>query len=628
MTGVHEWWILQGMNKSTLLVLVLCCLGIGYLSALGGIDDVSVWVYTFVEPVAWTDIYKPVPLLFPMNDFVFRPVSIFLMKLGLWLSDGQRTFPAWLIGGKAFSVSLFFAWSTVLWLGKEFSEKEKLGIAIVALLSPQSLFSAYNFSEFDILGAGTILLCSWALEQKKSHRLWIFAAMCMVTFFLKESCCFILGCVLFPQFWKHRRDWAWLKGPLIVVGISAFFWLLGTGPLVLGKIGSVGGKLALIDRLPVAWWTLLQFIALWTEMGIVGLLIYWSRNHAWSKILTVSLLASVMMRPMILLNHYETLYFSRPWYIAGLFLLWTVGLLREVQSNHNPFWSLMAQRIFCLMGFFVVVICISSNLREDLASRLFLPLLPGMLGMSWQGLKRLWKEYSDNLFWSTVVLVVGLSHLWGVLIPSWNWSQKVRHEFAYNIPMLEQVITHIQPNAAIYVTDPQRRYDLTQMQQLSVSVDLSNIHFEPLCYFPITTDASRFLGCMEGMRYGNHIAEKMMVIDRGTRTQLSQNELQQLQGDFSWIRGPEGRGAHMPISIGDPRCADHSLLEDIYLQEYPTEMSQLEGLLINHFTPVELFESQYYTMPNRMLEIPFRLLSGISIVEPKYFHQHVWIWAE
>jgi len=107
--------------------------------------------------------------------------------------------------------------------------------------------------------------------------------------------------------------------------------------------------------------------------------------------------------------------------------------------------------------------------------------------------------------------------------------------------------------------------------------------------------------------------------------ELPAEEVDWLRQEFSWLRGGDGRGAHMPIRLGDARCTDRSLVEDVYDYTYAAP-DPLYEFLKEDFSSHQQLESRYYQIPTRLLNIPLQLVSGVSILEPRVFHQSLWVW--
>ena len=625
--------------------IVLLATVIGIFCSVGGVDDVSTWVLEFADGVAWGEIFWPVPLPPPMQDFVFRPVSIALMKGALLLSSTDVWIPHWMVGLKAGLFSAVFGLASFLWLQQYTTQRSALFLSSVCMLVEPALFSATNFSEFDGLGAGFILLFSWLFDRNVTW--WWYALLGLLIVFLKESCLFIWLCFMLPQLWECWRQSRWdsqLKKVSLVMGGCIGLWLIGTSAILGGKVQSVAGGLGVLERLPVLLFTVWQFFALWTEGGV--LLVLWIALPKWRKFAFWMWLCMALWQPMMEINHYETRYFSRPWYVSiltlAMVLLWVKWAFmpskpEDGDSSQRSFHRLMGLRSILLLGLFVAVILTSSNLREDLAARLFLSLLPGMLLLSWNALKEgLQSEarFASLLFaamqWTTLVLNTG------------NWSQRVYFEDATQAHWTEKMVRELvstevlhSPSSqeiAVVLTDSSRRYSKRKIKALFTEKNLlqegqiDRIHFETLCYFLSITgeELPRALQtCFAPDATSMHRLNGLYVVHRGRHVLLEAAQLDWLRREFSWIRGGEGRGAHMPINLGDGRCSERSLLEDRYDFLY-TLPDPTEARLEVGFSKVQQLEVHYYQLPNRLLDIPIRLLAGVPILEPRRFFQSVW----
>jgi hypothetical protein len=73
-------------------------------------------------------------------------------------------------------------------------------------------------------------------------------------------------------------------------------------------------------------------------------------------------------------------------------------------------------------------------------------------------------------------------------------------------------------------------------------------------------------------------------------------------------------------------------LEDVYDYTYAVEDPLYEFLNVESragmFQRQHLLERRYYQLPTRLLNLPFQIISGVSILKPRVFQQSVWIWSE
>ena len=618
------------MRSIFVLTIVAVCIGV--LCSVGGVDDVSIWVLEFADGVSWSDIHRPVPLPHPMQDFVFRPLSIAMMKGTLLLTEGSLDMPAWLIGLKSGLFAWVFGFGSWLWLQQWVDRAEATVLSVLCMVAEPAMFSAYNYSEFDGFAAGLILCSSWMISQQNIRWVW-FTCVGFCIVFLKESACFIWLCFVLPQLGLRWREAGWTlslqRCSVIIVGLIGL-WLFGSSAVIGGKLQSSAGGLSLTERLPVLGFTTWQFMALWTEGGLVLILCRWMRWRSWFLVLW---LCFSIWAPMMEINHYETRYYSRPLYVSIL----TVGLLvyglYSILKSTDRFEQEMAWRGGLLIALFGFVVLTSSNLREDLASRLFLSLMPGMLLWSWRAFQssqreRLWVRYMGVL-----LLFMGL---WNVCGGTWNWSQRLWYEQSKHTNWTRQLILEsikVEGGASIpvVVTDPSRRYSVRKIESLLPNVsksDLSRLHFESFCYF-VSLQQSAFpealQSCFAPIGFSKHDLSRVQFVHRGRRVELPAEEVDWLRQEFSWLRGGDGRGAHMPIRLGDARCTDRSLVEDVYDYTY-TAPDPLYEFLKEDFSSHQQLESRYYQIPTRLLNIPLQLVSGVSILEPRVFHQSLWVW--
>ena len=621
-----------------MMIIALVAFGIGVVCSFGGVDDVSTWVLDFADGVPWSAVHQPAPLPPPMQDYVFRPLSIVLMKSTLYLGEGSLQVSEWLIGLKVSVFALVFGLGCLLWAAQWVSVSMATGIAVFCMLCEPALFSAYNYSEFDGFASGLMLLSSWELSRSNT-RWWLFGLLAFCIVFLKESACFIWLCFLLPQLWSLWLSEGWtrrLQWSFGMVTIVLSLWLCGSSDIIGGKLQSSAGGLSLTERLPVLGFTTWQFVALWTETGLVMILL---SRLPWRIWLFLVWLGCAVWFPMIEINHYETRYFSRPIYVSVLTVMmvfcWVyhgVVSWRETSKERQVSREL-SQRGLLLLGLFGFVILTSSNLREDMASRLFLSLLPGMWVWSYQTYQAS-RSQERSAQWMMGALVVLM--VWSVGTGAWNWSQRIWFEQAKHTDWTKQLVyqtAEIEGTESIpvVVTDPSRRYSTRKIASMLPDVSASQInrlHFESLCYFLSLEPGTLPQGlqsCFSPTGYANHDIRRVHLVHRGRRVDLPADELNTLRQDFSWIRGGEGRGAHMPIRLGDGRCTERSLVEDVYAYTY-TSPDPLYDFLTEDFTLKQHLESRYYQLPTRLLNLPWYLLTETSMLEVRVFHQSIWVW--
>lgn len=620
------------MHSLFILTIVAVC--IGFLCSVGGVDDVSIWVLEFADGIPWSEIYRPAPLPHPMQDFVFRPVSIAMMKGTLFITEGSLDIPGWLVGLKSGVFAWVFGFGAWLWLQQWVEQRVAVLLSVLCMIAEPSLFSAYNYSEFDGFAAGLILCSSWIISQQTLH--WaLFASIGFCIVFLKESACFIWLCFVLPQLWLGWREEGWTPhlqryGLIIIVLIAC--WIFGSSAVIGGKLQSSAGGLSIVERLPVLGFTTWQFVSLWTECGLVLVLGHALRWRWWIVLLWLGV---SIWAPMMEINHYETRYYSRPLYVSILTMGMLVYGVFSIGKSTDRFEQEMAWRGGLLIALFGFVILTSSNLREDLASRLFLSLMPGMLLWSWRAFQSCLQKPRRSSVRYMGVLLVSMT-LWSLTSGAWNWSQRLWFEQSKHTDWTRQLIVESmkvegEGSIPVVVTDPSRRYSVRKIESLFPNTSkesLHRLHFESFCYFlslqedelPIALQS-----CFAPVGFSKHDLSRVQFVHRGRRVELSAENVNWLRQDFSWLRGGEGRGAHMPIRLGDTRCTERSLIEDVYDYTY-TASDPLYEFLREGFTSTQQLESRYYQIPTRLLNIPSYLVSGASILEPRVFHQSLWVW--
>ena len=612
------------MDLRSPIAVFICAMSIGILCMSCGVDDVSVWVLEFANSIGWTEMATPVPLPPPMQDFVFRPLSLLFMKLTWVLSDNGLAIPPWLIGLKSALFSAVFGLGAWLWLQRWVSVKAAGVLSIFCMVSEPALFSAFNYSEFDGFGSGLILLSSWWL-YRYNDRLLGFAVISFCIVFLKESSFFIWLCFMAPQLFEpyirsRSTNWSDYK-PIGVVVILMSVWLLGTLGVLSGKMQSAAGGLGVLERLPVFQYTVWQLLSLWTEAGIVlALLGYWKR---WARVLFAIWLVTALMEPMIAYNHYETHYFSRPWYVTALsislLITWGCATFQWFRGTQTLF-AIMACRGLLMMGLFALVILTSSNLREDLASRLFLSLLPGMLAIVWITVQDCWTDRTLR----KIAVVLATLQVWTLSTSAWNWSQRTWFDAGNHAGWTTEMVKNFDRDGSIgrpiWVSDVSRRYSTARMDALlplQHSVPIEQLEFAPFCYFQSGTPEAFLQSMRSQTGLDTHL------LHRGRQLVLSPELLNVVKADFSYLRA-KNRGAHGPIQDGDGRCTEYSLIEDRYHYAHSSEDPLLPYLQMD-FEVVHKVDAWYYQLPTRLLNLPVWLWNGVPFLQPWRIHQSLWV---
>ena len=632
------------------IVLGIVAFIIGYITYFSSIDNISVWVLNIITPISWEDIYAPIPLPPPMHDYVYRPISVLVLKLLYVLGDESFFVSGDILGGKAFFSSLVAGVCAWLWMQQYTDSHVATFLAIVFVLSEPALFSSVNFSEFDTLGAGCILFTSYALQRYHNqfvHReklytkenillynkwLCIFFGIFTITVFLKESSCFIIVCFLLPQLYRQytQHGIRSVRAPLLIMVVALLCWFVGAFSLVAGRLSSSAGQLALVDRLPVVVFTYWQIFALCTESAVLAILYRYVRSieNLWLQrgillIMVIAMCGGIMET----INHYQTIYYSRQYYVSILtmalmvVLCWqSVGVIKTSTtiSKDKEIESIVSSIILLLLLLFTLVILQSTNIREDLATRLFLSVYPGILLMVYNVYKQLWNGQTID---KVVVIFLAFSQLWTVSISSWNYLQQLWFVDSKNTEDYLALIDYVEPNTRVIYTNPHRRFDAGRYKEYlhknkPTDIVSSHAQFDWMCFFPSKVD--RFIG--------TH-ANVLLALQE-THTDMPNISLDILRQDFSFIRGPRGRGAHMPLQMGDARCSERSLLEDIYDNEYSNSSTVLadiaQNIAFNHNTSVFSQEKRYYKLPTRVMNIPFFIHFGIPFLQTKVYTQQIY----
>ena len=586
----------------------------------GGLDSVSSWVVSILDPLGWRGIWSPLHLPYPMNDYVFRPVSVFLVKMGFWLSGNSLAFPAWVIGCKAFLVMCIFSMGSWYWLREQTSEWNTSFLICLSLLLDSSVFTAYNFTEFDGLGAGLILFAHWTLQKQK----WkFFGLFVFLGLFLKESTAICLVLFLVPQlYFDYKKTNHFHSGFYILFG-CLLLWGIGASSIIFGHVQSSAGNLDIWSRIPIVGYTWWQILTLCTETGAMLLIghMLLQYNRWLGLIAMISFLLWGMQFHLTVVNHYQTFYFSEPFYVSILVLGVLVVLAFDIKK-HNPHKTnanLFALQLLGTMVVFSSIILISSNLREDLASRLFLVFLPGFLLHIFQ--------ITKDLFHQTfgVAAILYIAHIWSIVFSGWNMMGSILFERSQEDLFYETTAQKLKTPAILLFSETDRPLLERNMKKFGGQPS-NTIQVGRIDYFPSIPELPYVLpGWNIPLTQSFRNGTPTYFWHRYSQVQLSHRELLWLHSDFSWMRGEEIQGAHAPISINHTPIPQHSQIEDLYFQQYPIQKSNLDIILEKHFQNIILQQQGYRTVSPRLIEYPLRWWNEISIIEPRKFQQELWI---
>lgn len=635
------------MSYFRFLIVIIFILAL--FSNVGTLDSISLWVAYFVDTVPWFDFWKPYRLPEPMKDPGFRPLSILFVKLGLLSKTPMWDMASWVIALKNIIVMEGFAIGLWFWLREIYNEKVTFGLSLLIMISEMSVFSAANYTEFDGLGAGFILLASVCLTKRRPYLFVLFFA---IPVFLKESSALVAIFFLFPQLWQQYR--LEKKIPLsFLLGCGVlFFWFLGVFPMIFGQMGSRLEGAPLSIRLAIMQYTSWQLLALLTETGAILLVgtWFWRKNRLLGRIVTLVIIIWSMVEPLRVINHFQTHYYSRASYVSFLIFVLLIILLEEVIRRGK--YTILAQQILFMLVGFGGIILVSSSLREDLAARLFFALAAPLFVFMWES----FQEVRKDQWFAPMSYLLFFGTVWYNFVSAGDYLQKIHTEQGKCLQFFVNESDEVEDNSLLFLSAPDVTFtgDIVFKDRGVVSVDFP--FFSP-AFFSTSRLLERPVDEWTEQPIHREEGQSVFFFRQYRKTRMTDAQKDFFHRDFSWIQiiqnkdriegveqnpvdltetkearelreAKEREQGHIPSGGEMPaenEVLPHlSLLKDLYFREYPTEKSYLDQLLEEGFFPIEMKEYQYYSVTPRLLEIPIRLWNGVPLVETKVFRQELW----
>lgn len=607
----------------------------GYFASFGGIDPVSLWVFSFIEDLSLVDSFSIIHLPKPMDDYIFRPVSAAIVKLIMlfWSVENAQ----YVVMTKTAICSFIFGISCYFWILTHVDQRRAFIGATLSMLVEPVLFSAYNLTEYDTLGAAFLLLAS-TISAKKMHTqgYLLFTILLFLTIFLKISTCMLAFVFIGLQAILKRKEFPVQTRNMIVIllGLTAL-WAICCLPLLTGSLRSNAGGLPTSQRIPIMLFTAGQFIALYKESGILilGIFLACSFHQKIGTIFGLLLVSFSTTFSIVQLNHFQTYYYAPlEWGQILLGLLWLFWLWAARRKTNHIIGQLSITIIATQLLFFLAIY-ISSDLREDIASRIFVLFCPiAIYSVFYCGFSLLKAKPSGPLGKVNKCTVFGLlvAFHWNILADVINYCGKIRAEEPTYDSILEKSMKMLNTNTTFLFTDYNRPYDPYQMAQIAKkhsieATDLNKIRNSFISHF--LTDGklpNRIAFWDIPLTQLDNEKRPLLLIKPWTVVPYSKRQKDILQQDFDWLRGQSGSGDHATLDGLSENFSRHSMLEDGYIYEYTNTPSQLSSLLQKDFLIVETQQETYTYVPYRLQEIPFRLFHGIPIFEKRKFRVELW----
>lgn len=372
-------------------IVFLFSLIIAAVATVPDSDQISIWILNFIDGMPLADFYKPYRLPEPANhEFGFRPLSILLVKLYLYFFDITYEISSSILFCKIFVSTFFFSYVSYLWFRRHGLEKRSLYWSLIISLSGPHLFGLWRLTEFDGIGAGFILCLLLILKKDQLSYidfLWIAFSSAGALFLKESSALLFFAMIVANGFYEFRNQNERYKRSFFVLLPCLCIWIVGAWDLLIGEENSMVGTVEWTARVPVILftsWQYLYFISIPALLLIILSSLPAKYQHG---VLWTGLSLLFLLPPLEIYNHYETIYFSPRWVgiVCTLFLYIYLFFESFYKNNVQALLALSCQAVMWL------AIAFSSTLREDMATRIFLPALPSiflLLDTSWQKVKK------------------------------------------------------------------------------------------------------------------------------------------------------------------------------------------------------------------------------------------------
>jgi len=597
------------------------------LSVLGMVekaDNVTHRVLDLVSALTWTEAFRPFEMPFPIDAQAFRPFSVLGLKAYASLM-GIGPPPLWIAFLKSITCLMVFALGARAWLVaigmNQYAEKA----ALLPLGLAPVLFQVWYLPELDLFGAGATLWIGAKLLHRrpleKKEWLGVLSALLFVLF-LKESTALVqlsfLGATAFMLWLQRLRGARFWRHTWLLIG-STLTWGALVLPLMSGD-PTEAAKATLATRIGLLEHNLVQVFYLVSGAGSVLIFLGALFHHRFSPKKLTSALVLVGCFSLLILpianyySHYETIYFTpRGMGIGMALVLFTGLLLASLNYRRESAMSMCAGQVLLVTGALSLAGLIAPSAREDMASRVFVALAPGLFALA---------LYSRDVLKAQIALQGTRLQRPAAIATSFLYVCLLYYPFAQGVN---------------YTTDWQARHrvDLAAKKRL-VQIEqgdlfLFNHYVEWLD--PLGLVAA---GQKEGVdwtymhvpawlpldRYGDaqwiydgrldlreHIASRNThVYWLSPRAKMNQKARKELLGDLSWTR--KNHGLFTPVAKGL-----HNRPEDHLQTIFRSDESPLEGFMNEEGELLWEKKTPFWEIPPNLFELPRRLFSKTTIIE-------------
>jgi hypothetical protein len=600
-----------------------------------------------VHEVPWSQWFGPFQMPAPMNAWGVRPFSVLLLKTYAEIFGPAHIPPSWLLFSKSAASMCLFGLAAAHWLRVHGLGRWALPVMFSTLLLAPNLFTSWYLPELDNLGAAALLWGCAGLSRPGplSHRGIPVIAALLFGGFLKESSG-LLAIGLFSA--GGIMHWAANEGQrmrrhLVGLGLTLGGWVLLTLPMMIAQ-ESLAAQESLWGKVQVIEHNSAQLVYLLGSAGVVLLALgAWLPRLPDASRLAVCLSAIGLLLAsplMVFYSHYEAIYYGPRLVALALSIALWLGLLwgctatlrrlragkRDNPTEEGLCWCALS--VLGASGAITLAVLISPTAREDLASRIFIPMAPMLHAAAFEGAARIWRALQPR-YGRTGTLASGLlvgAMAWYPIASAVNFSADWRAMQPVDMEGRSQLVSQGIDNRVVMFNHYVQWMGHYEMQALGAPSSVeTDTHFAQVYAwlgdesFPDSDWGAGLLELEEG--YELNVPMDLYWLTR--RSQMSEEANEQLQGDLSWTRRPVGLFTPINWNPDDApdaaertaRLPEHNRPEDLRMTRYGPSPTPLEALAEERGEVLWTTRKDYIQVPPNLLEIPRRLLSLVPLIE-------------
>ena len=388
---------MQRVTPAVWAVIVLAAL-LAWPGTAPHADTITFMIMDQVHHMSWGEAFGVFDHWEPVQAQGVRPFSVLIMKSYVSLFGVDIPPPGWVLWLKGVLGLVCFALAARMWLRTIGLRRFATPAMFTTMLMGPQLFVAWILPELDFFGnAATLVACAGLATQGEMTRgrwAWTLAAAAFA-FLLKESSALImfgfLGAGVVGHALAGHRAAAVRHARVLVGGLILWMTLAWS---LLGSGDSYYASQPLLMRLNYVVHNVEQVLFICGFVGpiaLVSLALRGTRAALWVPSIGVVLLLAL---PLVsFYNHFETYYASPPEVplVLGVTMLCAL-LVSAWRLRKTPGVSLVALNVFFVLGGFGAAALLSPSAREDLATRLFFGLAPGLHALVFEGFRIAWED--------------------------------------------------------------------------------------------------------------------------------------------------------------------------------------------------------------------------------------------